>query len=198
MQERVIRLAVFAACGLPFAWLAYAAGSGGLGPDPAEQVMHVTGEWALRLLVLTLAASPLRQWFGWRWPLRLRRMLGLYVFFYATLHLLGFLQLYTGWTVAALLEEVVERPYVTAGFVAWVVFLPLALTSTRRAQRALGKRWVALHRLVYVAAIAACLHLLWQARSDIGEALVYSSVFALLLLWRGRRRWSRRRAGQVA
>jgi len=182
--ERALRAGVFALCLLPIAGVFYAAGSGALGPDPAEALMHETGEWALRLLALTLLMSPLRTWTNHPLPLKLRRMLGLFTFFYATVHLATFLQFYIGWTAPRLGEELVERPYITVGFLAWLGMLPLALTSTRGMQRRLRRNWTRLHRLVYPAAILACLHLLWQARSDIGEALVYIALFALLLGWR--------------
>lgn len=188
MMERWIAVAVFVVAVLPFAWLGYGAFAGGLGPDPAERVMHVTGEWALRMLILTLLMSPLRAWTGRAIFLKLRRMLGLFAFFYASVHLVSFLQFFTGWDTATLWEELVERPYITAGFAGWALMLPLALTSTRRMQRAMARNWVRLHRLIYPAAIAACLHLLWQARSDIGEALVYGVVVGALLAWRLRRR----------
>jgi len=178
---------VFLLCLLPFLWAVYGTLAGKLGPDPAEALMHLTGEWALRLLVLTLLASPLRSWTGWSRVMSFRRMLGLYAFFYACVHFAIFLQFYLGWTGAALAEELTERPYILAGFAAWLILLPLALTSTRRLRRRLGTLWGRLHKLVYAAAVIACLHLLWQARSDIGEALAYILVFALLLAWRVRR-----------
>jgi sulfoxide reductase heme-binding subunit YedZ len=184
MKEGAIRVGVFIACLLPFLVMAFAAVANTLGPDPAESIMHQTGEWSLRLLALTLLLAPLRQLAGWARPLRYRRMLGLFAFFYACVHLVSFGQFYVGWDPLILLEELAERPYITAGFAAWLLMLPLTLTSTRNWQRRLGRRWVKLHRLVYPAALAACLHLLWQARSDIGEALVYGLVFALLLGWR--------------
>lgn len=186
-MERPVRATVFVLCALPFAWLFYRAGYGGLGPDPGEALMHATGEWSLRILAMTLVISPLRVWTGKPWVIKLRRMLGLYAFFYATVHFTLFLQFYTGWTVAALLQELAERPYVSAGFAAWLIMLPLAITSTRSMRRRLGQRWIMLHRQVYAAAIIACLHLLWQARSDIGEPLAYLLVFVLLLAWRVRR-----------
>lgn len=184
MGDRSLRLAVFLLCLLPLAWLLYAAAGENLGPDPAKAVMHGSGEWALRLLLLTLLVSPLRQWTGWRWVMKLRRMLGLYAFFYATVHLAAFCHFYLGWTAAILAEELVERPYITVGFVAWLCMLPLALTSTRAMQRRLGRNWARLHRAVYLVAALACCHLLWQARSDIGEALVYIAAAAVLLGWR--------------
>ncbi len=185
MQAKLIRAGVFLLALAPFLWLVYLVSTGQLGPDPARDVMHFTGEWSLRLLAITLCLSPLRKTGLWGYPFRFRRLLGLYAFFYATVHLVGFAQLYVGWDAAILIEELVERPYITAGFAAWVLMLPLAITSTRGWQRRLGQRWLKLHRLVYVAAIAGCFHLLWQARSDIGEALVYGVIFALLLAWRG-------------
>ncbi|MDB4476445.1 sulfoxide reductase heme-binding subunit YedZ, partial [bacterium] len=168
-MERPVRASVFVLCALPFAWLLYGAVYGGLGPDPGEALMHSTGEWSLRMLAVTLLMSPLRVWTGKPWVIKLRRMLGLYAFFYATIHFTLFLQFYTGWAGAALLQELVERPYVSAGFAAWCIMLPLAITSTRGMRRRLGQRWIKLHRQIYVAAIIACIHLLWQARSDIGE-----------------------------
>jgi sulfoxide reductase heme-binding subunit YedZ len=197
-MERLIRVGVFILCLAPFIWTVYAAVTGGLGPDPAEALMHVTGEWSLRILALTLLISPLRAWTGWTVLMKLRRMLGLYAFFYGCIHLLSFLQFFIGWTPAALLEELAERPYITVGFGAWLLMLPLAITSTRGMQRRLRRNWQRLHRLVYPAAVLACLHLLWQARSDIGEALVYIIVFAVLLGWRLQRRYRRQRAPAVA
>ncbi|TGD71634.1 sulfoxide reductase heme-binding subunit YedZ [Mangrovimicrobium sediminis] len=178
---------------MPFAWLLYGAFAGGLGPDPAKTVILQTGEWALRFLLLTLAVSPLRRISGWYWPMRLRRMLGLFAFFYACVHLASFCQFYTGWDAGRLLEELAERPYITVGALAWVLLLPLAITSTHAMQRRLGRNWRRLHRLVYPALLLACVHLAWQVRSDYGEALVYG-VFAALLL--GYRWFAGRRSRQ--
>lgn len=186
-MERLARGLIFILCALPFLWLVYAAVAGGLGPDPAEALMHITGEWSLRFLALTLLMSPLRAWTGWSLSIRLRRMFGLYTFFYACIHFFTFLQFFIGWTSGRLIEELVERPYITLGFSAWLLMLPLALTSTRGMQRRLRGNWQRLHRLVYPAAVLACLHLLWQARSDVGEALVYLVIFSVLLGWRVRR-----------
>jgi methionine sulfoxide reductase heme-binding subunit len=187
MPFPVLRWSVFGLCLLPFLLLLQQAVNGTLGPDPAKSLMLQTGEWSLRFLVVTLLVSPLRQWTGWSWVMRLRRMLGLYAFFYATVHLTSFLQFYLGWSPSRLGEELVERPYITVGFLAWLCLIPLAVTSTRGWQRRLRRRWMQLHRLVFAAAPLACLHLFWQARSDIGEALVYSVIVAALLLWRVRR-----------
>lgn len=190
-MSRVIKATVFLLCLLPFLWVLYGTVAGELGPDPAETLMHITGEWSLRLLAATLLVSPLRHWTGRPGVMKYRRMLGLYAFFYATVHFGVFLQFYIGWTGAALAEELTERPFVSAGFAAWLIMLPMAITSTRAMRRRLGSTWITLHKQVYAAAVIACLHLLWQARSDIGEALVYIAVFALLLGWRVRRSWTR-------
>ena len=192
-MERVARFGIFVLCLLPFVWVLYAAIYGDLGPDPAESVMLFTGEWSLRMLALTLLISPLRVLTGWSQLIKVRRMLGLYAFFYCCVHFLAFLQFYIGWAPAALTKELAERPYITLGFSAWLFMLPLALTSTRGMQRRLRRNWQRLHRLVYPAAVLACLHLLWQARSDVGEAIIYILIFAALLMWRvGRSRYAER------
>lgn len=179
-----IRGVAFLLCLTPFASLVYALGSNLAGPDPAEFIMHSTGEWAARFLLLCLLVSPLRQWTGWAVFLKLRRMLGLYAFFYGCVHLATFVHFYTGWALVILVEELQERPYITLGFAAWLLMLPLALTSSRAMQRKLRKNWQRLHRLVYPAAVLVCCHILWQARSDIGEALMYVSLFGWMLFWR--------------
>ena len=178
------RATVFVLCLLPFAYLAYATVNGLAGPDPAEAIMHSTGEWAARFLLLSLLISPLRQWGGWSALIKLRRMLGLYSFFYGCVHLTTFAHFYVGWTPSSLVEELLERPYITLGFSAWLMMLPLALTSTRFMQRKLRKNWQRLHRLIYPSAIAVCLHILWQARSDVGEPLIYIILFGWMLIWR--------------
>ncbi len=188
---KATKLVVFIGCLLPFGLLVHGAFSAGLGPDPAETLMHVTGEWALRFLLVTLAVSPLRKLLRWQWPMRFRRMLGLFAFFYACVHLAAFGQFFVGWTWGRALEEVVERPYITVGALAWLLLLPLALTSTRGMQRRLGRNWRRIHRLVYPALVLACVHLLWQVRSDYGEALVYCLLAGGLLLFR---LWPRIRA----
>mgnify|MGYP002049937370 FL=1 len=179
-------LAVITLCLLPLAQLSLQLVSGDLGPDPAKRLMQGTGEWGLRGLAIVLLAAPLAQR-GWRALFRYRRVLGLSLFFYASLHLLLFAQVYVGWSGTLLVEELKERPYVLVGFSAWLAMLPLALTSTDRARRWLGRRWKQLHRLIYPATALAWLHLFWLARSDVGEALVYGVVCAVLLLWRCRR-----------
>jgi sulfoxide reductase heme-binding subunit YedZ len=190
-MHRSVKPLLFLVCLLPFAILAWAAASAQLGPDPAEALMKETGEWAARLLIATLLVSPLRSWTGRAWLLRVRRMLGLFSFFYASVHLLLFAHFYLGWVPARLLEEVIERPYITVGFSAWLILLALAASSSRAAQQRLRRNWRRLHSGIYPAAVLVSLHYLWQARSDIGEALLYSLVFGLLLAWRLARHWKK-------
>src|SRR5690606_1656972 len=151
-----------------------------------------TGTWALVMLCLTLAVTPLRRLSGWNALVRLRRMLGLFAFFYASLHFTVFLWLEHWFDVAAMLLDVLERPFVTAGFLAFLLMLPLAATSTQAMVRRLGSRWQALHRLVYLIAPLAVLHFWWHkaGKNDFGEPAFYGAVVALLLAARlvGRRR----------
>ena len=182
---------VFALASAPFLLIAYGVLGNTLGPDPAEALMHQTGEWAIRLLVLVLAARPLARW-GWPALFRYRRMLGLFMFFYTTLHLLVFAQVYVAWNPAILLEELLERPYVMVGFTGWVLLTPLALTSTNGMRRRLRQRWRQLHQLVYAIAVLGVLHVLWLSRSDIGDAVLYGLLLGGLLCWRLWEAWRRR------
>ena len=179
----MIRGLFFVLCLVPFLALTNTVISDSLGPDPAEHLMHVTGEWVMRFLILVLAATPLARW-GWPRLARYRRMLGLFTWFYATLHLLVFAQVYIGWSGEILLEELAERPYVLVGFLAWLILVPLGITSAKSIRRKMGHNWRKLHRLSYVVAVLGWLHLLWLSRSDVVEAVVYGVVFSLLLVLR--------------
>ena len=179
----VIRVAVFLACLLPFVALARAVSTNSLGPDPAEHLMHVTGEWVLRFLVLVLLATPLAR-NGWPRLARYRRMLGLYVWFYATLHLLVFAQVYIGWSGEQLVEELAERPYVLVGFLAWLILVPLGITSAHMIRKKMGRHWRRLHKLIYVVVVLGWLHLLWLSRSDVGDAVIYGLLLGVLLAYR--------------
>ena len=184
-----LRLLVFAACLIPFLVLLNGVISNSMGPDPAEHLMHVTGEWALRFLVLVLFATPLAR-YGWSRLARYRRMLGLYVWFYATLHLLIFAQVFIGWSGERLVEELAERPYVLVGFLAWLILVPLGITSLHAIRRRMGRHWRRIHRLTYVVAGLGWLHLLWLSRSDVGEAVVYGLIFVVLLAYRVKPHWA--------
>lgn len=176
--------ALFTACLVPFLYLLHGAVNADLGANPVERVTHLTGEWGLHFLLLTLAVSPLRRLTGWAWLLRLRRMLGLFAFFYASLHLStwAWLDQELSWT--RIVQDIAERPYVTVGFAAWMLLLPLALTSTRAWIRRLGRRWQQLHRLVYAVGVLVVLHYLWLVKADLLEPLLYALVLCLLLALR--------------
>ncbi len=154
------------------------------GPDPGKALVLLSGLWAIRLLIITLALTPIKRWLGFIAVLRYRRMMGLYVWFYASLHLVTVLTYLLGWSWAVFLEEFSERPYMALGITAWLLLLPLGLTSNRWMMKKLGRRWKRLHRLVYVIAILACGHFIWLIRSDYAEALVYALLMLVLLLSR--------------
>ncbi len=178
-----LRGLVFLACLAPFAALVNGVATNSLGPDPAEHLMHVTGEWVMRFLVLVLLATPLARQ-GWPRLVRYRRMLGLYVWFYATLHLLVFAQVFIGWSGEQLIEELADRPYVLVGFLAWLILVPLGITSAHAIRKKMGRQWKRLHKATYLVAVLGWLHLLWLSRSDVGDAVVYGLIFGVLLLYR--------------
>jgi sulfoxide reductase heme-binding subunit YedZ len=178
--RRLVHAGIVAAGLLPAAALALGLATDRLGADPIETLTHETGAWALRLLLATLAVTPLRR-LGLPVVLPYRRSLGLLAFFYASLHLATYAGLDLALDFANLFEDVAERPYVTAGFTAFCLLVPLAVTSTRGWMRRLGRRWTRLHRLVYVAAVLAVVHFLWGVKADVREPLVYAGILALLL-----------------
>ncbi len=155
-----------------------------LGANPVETITHHTGDWALRILLLTLAITPLRKLTGWREWVRLRRMFGLYSFFYVLLHLLTYLVLDRELRIGGVWEDIIERPYITIGFTAFLMLIPLAVTSTDGMVRRLGRNWARLHMLVYPATLCAVLHFLWLVKADLREPLAYMGLFALLMLLR--------------
>ena len=159
-------------------------GSGALGADPVAEIEQRLGLWALRLLMITLAITPLRQLSGQSVLVKFRRMLGLYVFFYATLHLSAYLVLDLRGYWTQIFAEIVKRPYITVGFTAWLLLVPLAITSTQAAIRRLGRNWARLHRLLYAIAMLAVLHFWWLVKSDVREPLLYAVILTVLLAWR--------------
>ena len=180
---------------LPLSWLVYGALANTLGANPAEALIRSTGDWTLRFLCMTLTVTPLRQWTGWNALARLRRMLGLFTFFYGVMHFLCFAWLDMGFDVEAILKDIPKRPFILVGTAALLLMLPLAATSFNRAIKALGaKRWQLLHRLVYGTALLALLHFFWMraAKNNFGEWAIYAAVMALLLGWRLWRRFKSR------
>ncbi|NBC12703.1 MAG: sulfoxide reductase heme-binding subunit YedZ [Gammaproteobacteria bacterium] len=193
---RRVKPALFAACLLPFVLLVWRTLDGSIGPNPVEAITHDTGDWALRLLLVTLAVTPLRRLTGWAWLVRLRRMLGLYAFFYAVLHFTTYLWLDQFFDWQAVVADIAKRPYITVGFAALVLMVPLAVTSTKGWLRRLGYRWKRLHRLVYAIGVLAVLHYLWLVKADWLEPAIYAGVLAVLLAARlPRGGWQCRLAG---
>lgn len=172
---------------VPFAHLLVGVFAHTLGPNPAETLIRSLGDWTLRCLCLTLAVTPLRQWTGWHALARLRRMLGLFTFFYAVLHVLGYTWFDMGFEWADIVRDIPKRPFILVGTLALLLMLPLAATSFNGAIRALGaRRWQWLHRLVYVIAALAILHFFWMraAKNNFAEVALYAAVLAVLLGWR--------------
>jgi sulfoxide reductase heme-binding subunit YedZ len=181
---RTVKPVLFLACLAPLGLLVASGVSGEIGPNPVEAVTHFTGDWTLRLLIATLAITPLRLLTGRVWLVRFRRMLGLFAFFYACLHLTTYLWLDQFFDWSAILEDIAKRPYVTLGFAAFLLMVPLAVTSTRGMVRRLGWRWQVLHRLVYLVAALGVLHFLWLVKADPTEPAIYGGVLLVLLALR--------------
>lgn len=184
--------AVWLACLLPLLWLIAAGLRDALGANPIEYITRATGDWTLRMLMITLAVTPLRQLTGWHWLVRLRRTLGLYAFFYACLHLTTYVWLDQFFDIGGIVKDIVKRPFITVGFGAFVLLLPLAATSTNGMIRRLGGRlWQRLHRLVYAIGTLGVVHYWWLVKKDITEPVIYALVLAFLLgarVWYARRR----------
>jgi methionine sulfoxide reductase heme-binding subunit len=182
---RFFKPAVFVLCLTPLAWLAWQALYGSLGVNPIETVNRYLGDWALRFLLIALAVTPVRQWTHWAPLARLRRMLGLYAFFYVFLHLSSYVGLDQFFDWAAIWKDVLKRTYITFGMIAFVLLIPPAVTSTNAMVKRLGgKRWRALHKLVYPIGILGVAHFWMMVKADIREPLVYAVILAVLLGWR--------------
>jgi methionine sulfoxide reductase heme-binding subunit len=188
-QLSLIKLAVFLLCLAPAVLLALDWQSNALGANPIETITRASGEWALRFLLITLAVTPLRRYTGLHWLVRLRRMLGLFAFAYGAAHFAIYLWLehfFDGWAIA---RDILDRPFITVGFAALVLMLPLALTSNNMAIRRLGgRKWQALHRSTYAIAILAVVHFWWLVKADLLVPLIYAVILAGLL---GIRAWWR-------
>jgi len=188
--RRLLKPIVFVACSLPLLWLlarAFGIAGLGLGANPIDELQDRLGDWGLRLLLATLFVSPLATELRKPWLMRVRRMLGLFAFTFLALHFLNWLVLDQWLDAGAIVADIAKRPYITVGFVALLLLVPLAVTSTNGWMRRLGRRWQQLHRLIYPAAILGCVHFWWQVKADWREPAVYAAVLALLLAWRVRR-----------
>ena len=182
--------AVFVACLVPVGQLLYYAWTDDLTANPIEFVTRFTGSWALIILMASLSITPLRKVLGWNELIKFRRMLGLFAFSYALLHFSTYIALDHFFDFHAIGKDIIKRPYVTAGFTAFAVMIPLVVTSTAAMIRRLGKHWQQLHRLVYIAALAAAIHFYWLVKADIRRPVQYGAVLALLLGYRLMAKWA--------
>ncbi|MBK6470950.1 MAG: sulfoxide reductase heme-binding subunit YedZ [Betaproteobacteria bacterium] len=201
LQYPAAKPLLFAAALGPFAWLFWGAWANTLGANPAEALIRALGDWTLRFLCLTLAVTPLRQLTGWHALARLRRMLGLFTFFYGCLHFLAYAWLDMGFALAAIVKDITKRPFILVGSAALLLMLPLAATSFNRAIKALGaRRWQGLHKTVYAVALLGLLHFFWMraAKANFDEVAVYAAIVAVLLGWRVASWWRSRSATRRA
>ena len=201
LMRPAAKVVVFLAALLPFAWLFYGALTNQLGANPAEHLIRATGDWTLRFLCITLAVTPLRVITGTPALARLRRMLGLFVYFYVVLHLLSYSWFDMGFDVPDIVKDIVKRPFILVGFSAFLLLTPLAATSSNRAVKAIGaKRWQMLHKLVYGIAGLGLLHFFWMraGKRDFAEVAVYAAIIAVLLGWRLVQFWQKRRTAAIA
>ncbi len=185
--QRFIKPALFLLCSLPLLsllWRALEVGDARLGTNPVEALQDALGQWGLRFLLITLAVSPLRDWFKAPWLIQLRRMLGLFAFTYIALHFLTWLILDQGLYWSGIIDDIARRPFITIGFAALLMLVPLALTSTRGMMRRLGRRWTMLHRLIYAIVLLGIWHYYWQVKADVREPLLYLGIALVLLGWR--------------
>lgn len=198
---RYLKVFLFLVCLLPLVSLVLATfGIGGfsLGANPVEQLIHRCGLWGLKFLLITLSITPLRHLTGWNWLIRLRRMLGLFAFFYICLHFSVYAGLDQRFDLQAIGEDIVKRPYITLGILGLLMLIPLAITSTNAMMRRLGARWQKLHRLVYLIGIVGVWHFWWQVKKDIAEPLVYAGILAVLLGYRLVTRWQKKQRSAKA
>jgi len=183
-MKKAAKVGVFLLCLTPFAWLLTRTLTGRLGINPVEDLELTTGIWALRFLVLTLAVTPFRRVTGWNRPIQFRRMLGLFTFFYGCVHFAIYVGVDQFFAWGLIVKDVVKRPFITMGFTAFVLMIPLAVTSTKGWIRRLGRRWQLLHRLIYISAVCAAVHYLWKVKVMIGSPVYYAIVIASLLGFR--------------
>lgn len=182
--ERVYKPIVFLLCLVPFLWIGWDAFNFNLGANPVEKMTHRTGDWVLRFLLLTLAISPLQQLLNWSVLLRYRRLFGLFTFFYVCVHFLIYIVFDHFFDLNEIAEDIVKRPYITFGFTAFMLLIPLAVTSTNKMMKRLGKKWKKLHQLIYIIGTLGVLHYLSLVKADVFEPFIYGSILLVLLGWR--------------
>ena len=182
MTPRQAKPIIWVACLAPLAWLVYRAVSGRLSPNPIDDITDFTGQWALRLLLTSLAVTPLRRLTGWNGLIQWRRLIGLFAFFYVCLHLTTYVVLDQFFDAASIVADIAKRRYITVGMAGFLLLLPLAITSTTAWIGRLGRRWQHLHRAAYVAALCGIVHLLWIVKgNDLREPAAYGAVLAVLM-----------------
>jgi len=180
-----IKRSVFFLSTIPLFYLIYGIFTDNLGANPIEEILHSSGWWALTFLFVTLSVTPLRKIGGWNKIIQLRRMLGLFAFFYAALHFLVYLGLDRQLEFGEITKDILKRPYITVGFTGLLLLIPLAVTSTKNWIRKLGKRWQKLHRLIYITAVLGVVHFWWLVKKDITEPLIFAVLLAVLFALRG-------------
>lgn len=182
MKPNWLKFFVFTASLAPLGWYAWRIQTDNLGANPIEVITHGLGTWALNFLLISLTVTPLRNYVGWTWPLIVRRMLGLFAFFYASLHLIAYLWFDQFFDWLAISKDIFKRPFITVGMAAFLLLVPLAATSSARAIRKLGgHRWQQLHRMAYLCSILAVLHYTWMVKADISKPLIYWAILSTLL-----------------
>ena len=183
-RQLLLKPSVFIAALLPFLLLVQSLLAGQLGPNPIDTLTDQTGTLAIRMLLISLMLTPLRWILKDTWPIQLRRMMGLFAFFYASLHVTTYFALDQQFDVAAVWADLSERPYIVAGTIAFLIMVPLAITSNKRMVRRLGRRWMSLHRAVYIAGLAVVVHYVWLAKGDLVEPIVYLALLIVLFSYR--------------
>lgn len=187
---RIFKISVFVLCAVPISLLFYKLFIDDLGANPFEALTRQSGEWTLRFLLITLSLSPLKQVLNKSWPLKFRRMLGLYVFFYASIHLMTYIWFDQFFDWYEIWIDIVKRPFITLGMLSWLLLLPLAMTSTTAMKKRVGRYWKKLHQLVYLVGILVLLHYFMLVKADIWWPTVYSLIFLVLMsvrLWRNKK-----------
>jgi sulfoxide reductase heme-binding subunit YedZ len=197
MSKQLIKPIIFILCLLPLTALIAQFFINSLGANPIEEITHQTGDWTLRFLLLTLTATPLRRITGWNWLIRIRRMLGLFAFFYASLHLITYFWLDQFFDWPEIWLDILDRPFVTVGMLGFILLLPLAATSTNAMMKRLGKNWKKLHRLAYVIPALGVIHFWWLVKADVLEPLIYGLLLAVLLAVRFRKILVFQKAGML-